>query len=323
MNNKADITAAIVRGLDDAGFRGTVRANVPLAPLTSYGIGGPASLLVEIPTSADLNLFKTCLARNPRPLLIIGGGTNLLISDEGWDGVAIRLMGDFTPIASDGTAIRAGASTPLPRLVTEGCREGLKGIERLAGIPGWVGGALVMNAGTFGEHIGGLVESVQVLTDEGETLSLTAGECDFGYRSSRFQRSGEIVLGCTLKCEQGNPSGLSEEVEQRMEHRRRTQPVDFPSCGCAFRNPPGGKTAAQLIDDAGLKGARHGGAAISDLHANYIVNMGGARASDIVALMALARRRVRDVAGVTLLPEVHGAGFPEPLEVMLNAWNED
>lgn len=308
--------------LREENFEGKISFDLPLAPLTYYRIGGPALIFIEPESTDDLLLARSSLGRIPMPVLLIGAGSNLLISDDGFPGAVIRLAGNFENYQADteGNSIISGASASLSRIVREGCRIGMKGIERLAGIPGSVGGALFMNAGTYGEYIDGLVETVDILTGSNKSSTITSDDCGFAYRTSRFQETAEIILRCKLSGESGNPGEISAEVEKRLEHRRRTQPVDIPSCGCVFRNPRGEKSAGKLIDEAGLKGTRIGDAVISDKHANFIINEGNASANDILSLMALARNMVFERTGVALEPEVRTAGFTESIEVMLDEW---
>jgi UDP-N-acetylmuramate dehydrogenase len=176
-----------------------------------------------------------------------------------------------------------------------------------------------MNAGTFGEYMDGILDSVTVLMKDNEVVTLDPDQCEFGYRTSRFLKTGEIILRCEISGELVDPDLLAPEIRTRLLRRGDTQPIDCPSCGCVFRNPPGEQSAARLIQEAGLKGERRGGAVISDKHANFIVNDRNAKAVDILELMALARNRVRERFAVMLLPEVQAYGFPTTLEGMLNA----
>ena len=319
MNQAQEITDRVNTSLKSAGFSGSVTLCAPLAPFTSYGIGGPASLIAEIPSVDNLVIFKRVTTELSFPVLILGAGTNILFSDEGFQGAVARLTGDFTEMVTEGETIRAGAAVPVARIVREGVRIGFEGIARLAGIPGWVGGAVVMNAGTFGEYMDGLIKDVDVLTVDNTVATLSPDQCAFGYRTSRFLGSGEVVLGCRIAGPAGITDLVAAVVRNRLERRRETQPVDLPSCGCVFKNPSGEKPAAKLIDEAGLKGTKRGGASISSKHANYIVNEGGAKAIDVIELMALVRQRVREKFNIVLMPEVRTYGFPVSLEVMLDA----
>ena len=324
MTARKDIVFDFRRRLLDGGFTGAVSLDAPLAPLTYYKIGGPAAVLAEVPKVEDLAILRNLLSDSPLPCFVMGAGTNLLVADRGFPGVVIRLGDGFAKLESpdEGNMVRCGAAVPLARLVRDGVRMGMAGVERLAGIPGWVGGALYMNAGTHGRYFGEMVESVQVYTTSSGESVVNRDDCAFGYRSSRFQNSEEIILACSIRVGSADPEELAAEVERRLGHRRQTQPVDIPSCGCVFKNPPGEISAARLIEDAGLKGARHGGAVISDKHANFVVNDRQATALDILALMAEARRKVFDLTGVKLVPEVQAVGFDDPIEVMLDAWEQ-
>jgi UDP-N-acetylmuramate dehydrogenase len=307
--------------LDKAGFSGNIQFDIPLAPLTWYRIGGPASALIEIGNIDDLISVKSTIGQLEIPWTLIGGGANLLVSDNGYKGVVVKLTGPFSNIAVDvgKMQITAGSSSSLPTLVREGADIGFRGIERLTGIPGSVGGAIYMNAGTYGEYIGSLIESVEVLTNENAVATLASQQCEFAYRTSRFQKTGEIILGAIFKSEKIDPDKIKTEIDRRLQRRRDTQPVDIPSCGCVFRNPEVGKPAGNLIQDAGLKGMVKGGAKISDKHANFFVNTGNATASDILFLMAVARKRIRDLYGIILDTEVELVGFDKPVEVILDA----
>ncbi len=324
MTARKDIVFHFRRRLLDAGFTGGIALDAPLAPFTYYKIGGPAAVFAEVPKTEDLAILKSLLSEFPLPCFVMGGGTNLLVSDRGFPGVVIRLSDGFANLETPdkGERVRCGAAVPLVRLVREGVRMGMAGVERLAGIPGWVGGALYMNAGTHGRYFGEMVESVQVHTTSSEESVVYSDDCAFGYRSSRFQNSDEIILACSIRVGSANPEELAAEVERRLSRRRQTQPVEIPSCGCVFKNPPGDISAARLIEDAGLKGARHGGAVISDKHANFVVNDRQATAHDILSLMAEARKKVFNLTGVKLAPEVQAVGFDEPIEVMLDAWEQ-
>jgi UDP-N-acetylmuramate dehydrogenase len=304
--------------LNQSSFGGTVASSVPLAPFTSYGIGGPAALLISVPTIDDLIKLKNTLAEFKLPELVLGAGTNILFSDDGFDGIVIRLVGSFEKFEIMDSTFICGSSVPVTRIVREGGRIGFAEIVRLTGIPGWIGGGIVMNAGTFGEYIEEILTSVDILTVDNKHITLPPDQCKFGYRTSRFLHSGEIILNCALSGTIGNPSDVSYEIQQRLERRKNSQPIEFPSCGCVFANPPGDMPAARLIQEAGLKGEHRGSAAISEKHANFIINEGGASANDILELMALVRNRIRKIYGIDLLPEVQAYGFPAPLEVMLD-----
>ena len=309
------------RCLNEHDFRGTIETDVPLAPLTYHKVGGNAAILIEAGNTEDLITLKMNLDEAGLGWKLVGGGANLLVSDDGFDGIILKLYGSFTEVKVDAEniSIWCGSAVPLSTLVREGCVIGMKGIERLAGIPGSVGGAIYMNAGTYREYMGGLTESVDILTEENTVKTLANNDCEFSYRTSRFQKTGEIILGCSVKSEKAYPEKVKAEIEKRLARRKETQPVEIPSCGCVFRNPEDEISAGFLIQEAGLKGVIKGGAMISGKHANFIVNTGNATASDILYLTALARKKVRELFGVTLRTEVELVGFVQPMEEILDA----
>ena len=325
MSDTRKIIGELEKKLESLDFRGKIEHDVPLAPMTYYKVGGNAIVYIEVGNTSDLISLKNTLDRLAFRWMLIGGGANLLVSDAGFEGVIIKLAGTFSELKvdKDSTEIWAGSAVPLLALVREGSQMGLSGIERLAGIPGTVGGAIYMNAGTFGDYIGGLIESVDILTENNIIAVLANSDCGFTYRTSRFQLSKEIILGCRVKSVKDDPSGIMTEVEKRIAQRKISQPIEVPSCGCIFRNPEGDRSAGRLIQDAGLKGETKGGAEISERHANFIVNTGGATASDILYLMALARRKVRDKFGIVLNPEVELIGFDKPVEAILDAYEKE
>ncbi len=322
MNLRSENPRRLADDLPREGFRGNIAFDVPLAPLTYYRIGGPAAVLIEPTTSDELLIASRLLKESRLEVFILGAGSNVLVSDDGFPGAVIRLAGDFEKLGSSekDITIHAGASVSLVRVLKEAVKIGMKGAERLAGIPGWIGGAIFMNAGTHGEYIDGLLESVDMIYESGEPQTIHPDNCGFAYRMSRFQKTGEIIRGCTLIGDRINPKTLEAEIDRRLERRRNTQPVDVPSCGCVFRNPEGDKSAGMLIEEAGLKGTRSGDAVISERHANFVVNEGNASARDVLSLMALAQRKIYESTGIKLLPEVRGVGFEKPLEVILDEW---
>lgn len=271
----------------------------PLARYTTFKIGGPADAYLEIGTVADL-AEAVRFARDRRlPLTMLGFGSNVLVRDGGVRGIVIRLAGDFDRIeflARD--RVHAGAAVRVPHLVSQCAERGLGGDESLVGIPGAVGGALVMNAGTREGEIGALVESVDAF-DEARACAqkLPRSELEFSYRSSNL--GSRIVVGATLQLKPGDKRVIMTRVQQFQQKRRQTQPIHTFNVGSTFKNPPG-RFAAQLIEEAGLKGLACGGARISPMHANFMENFSGAKASDVLELVETARSRVRERFGVEL-----------------------
>jgi len=306
--------------LIDSGFRGRVNLDVPLAPLTYYKIGGPADIVADAVSVDDVILLINLVNETGIEFFVLGAGSNVLVSDEGYRGLIIRLDGEFAKLKKypDESILKAGASVPLSKLLREGASIGMSGIERLAGIPGLIGGAVFMNAGTFGEHIGDLVVDVEVVNPKSGHEILPHDLCAFGYRSTRFQDSGDIILACTLQSKFRDPAQIEALIDEKMEYRKKSQPIENPSCGCVFRNPENRKSAAVLIQETGLKGTVFGGAVISEKHGNFIINLGGAKASDVLALMALAKKAVLAETGVDLEPEVRMIGFDKSVEELLD-----
>jgi UDP-N-acetylmuramate dehydrogenase len=287
-------------------FTDITTENAPLARFTTFGIGGPARLLVEPRSGTELASVVDCLASDGIEYRILGGGANLLIPDEGVPFAVVKLAGDFAKVSFDGTRAEAGAAVPLGRLVSECAKRGLSGAEGLAGIPGTVGGALVMNAGGRWGRIGDVTESVGVLArggaQGGPARVLDKSEIRFGYRESSLR--GEVILGAKLAFREEDPAKVVETTRGFLDEKRRTQDLKAKSAGCVFKNPPEGPSAGALIDQAGLKGARVGGAAVSPIHANFIVNCGNATAREVGELINLMRDKVFASSKVRLELEI-------------------
>ncbi|HTW87250.1 MAG TPA: UDP-N-acetylmuramate dehydrogenase [Candidatus Binataceae bacterium] len=287
-------------------FGARVAANRPLADFTSFRIGGPAELMVAVENQAELLAVLAAAHSEGTPSFCLGSGTNLLVSDRGIRGVVVRLAGEFTQIAFDGMQVRAGAAAQFGALVEHAVARGLGGLEFGEGIPGSVGGGLVMNAGAFGGEIARVVTFVHGATIEGAARSLSNGEVGFTYRRTDLPR-GFIITRVDFELWSGDRESLGARVAELKAKRAARQPRGLPNAGSIFKNPPG-NFAGRLLESAGMKGARVGAAAFSDQHANFIVNLGGARADDVRALIETARRRVREISGVALEPEVRLVG---------------
>jgi UDP-N-acetylmuramate dehydrogenase len=275
----------------------------PLSRHTTYATGGAAELLI-VPASAEelARALEFCEAHG-LPWRVLGAGSNLLVSDRGVAGVVFKLRGTLEELKAHGERVVAGAGLMLPRLVVAAAREGLSGLEYLAGIPGTVGGALAMNAGAHGHDIGGCVRSVTFWETGAGVRQLGREELGFAYRDSLLKHGRRVALGAEFELARGERGAIEGVMSELLARRKATQPIGERSAGCVFRNPPGAFAGA-LIERAGLKGTRLGGAEISTRHANFIVNTGGATAADIKALMELVRERVRETAGVELAPEI-------------------
>jgi UDP-N-acetylmuramate dehydrogenase len=289
-----------------------LRQGVGLQPFTTWKVGGPAEWFAEPGEREELISLAAWARAQGLSLRCIGAGSNLLIADSGLPGLTIcnrRLQGSRLDAASG--LVEAEAGEPIPTLARKAARLGLSGLEWAVGIPGTVGGAVVMNAGAQGGCTAEWLHSVRVLdpANPAMPLELEARELDFAYRHSRLQVETWIVLAATFKLEAGHdPAAITSSTSANLHSRTSTQPYQQPSCGSVFRNPEPQK-AGQLIEALGLKGLRIGDAQVSPIHANFIVNIGQASASDIDALIAAVQRRVLASHGLTLHPEVKRLGF--------------
>lgn len=282
-----------------------VRENEPMALHTSWQVGGAADYYLLPADETELQEIVRYCKREGLPLFVFGNGTNLLVRDGGIRGLVAQIGAPFNYIYREGELLRAGAGVSLTSLARRAAKEGLQGCGFGAGIPGSLGGALVMNAGAFGSYIGSLVEEVRLVCPDGGAISLGSEELVFGYRRSNLAGKG-IIVEALLRLKQGEPAALAEEVESYLAERRRRHPSQ-PSAGSVFRNPPG-RPAGGLIEEAGGKGLSVGPAQVSEKHANFIVNNGGATAADIEELIGVVRRRVKDRFAVELQTEVRIIG---------------
>ncbi len=289
-----------------ARFGDRVRAAMPLAGLTSFQIGGPADLFVNVEDEAELMHAKAAAYRAGVPCFCLGAGTNLLVSDRGMRGLVVRLGDGFGKIKIGSTKVVAGAGAAFGALVLAVIDQGLEGLEFGEGIPGTVGGGLVMNAGAFGGEIAKVVTLVHGVTEAGAAVALTRDEVKFAYRRTELP-SHFIITRVDFELARGDRELLMERVAQLKAKRASRQPRGVPNAGSIFKNPPG-NFAGKLLEGAGLKGTRLGGAAFSDQHANFIVNLGGAQAVEVRALIDMARIKVKEQSGVLLEPEVRLVG---------------
>jgi UDP-N-acetylmuramate dehydrogenase len=295
-----------------------VRRDVALAPLTTFKVGGPAECLVEVRDSGALETALKIAAQTGVAAVVLGGGSNVLVSDAGVRGVVIRAQGGSTTLEGE-SDVRADAGVRLNGLIRWVMTRGLAGLEVFAGTPGSVGGAVCGNAHYAGHSIGERVKSARLLARGGGVVDVPAADLEFAYGWSRAGRSGDVVLAVVFALTPGaDPSTLRETARRALAHRQRTQPLGLPSAGCVFRNPnpsvdrvPDGipPSAGALIDRAGLKGLAIGRARVSSTHANFIVNEGGASASDVRRLIDKCREEVLARFGVTLREEIRLLGW--------------
>lgn len=289
--------------LPDALTPQEVTRDAPLAPWTSVRVGGAAEALVR-PASPDTLVAVLRFCRDEGvPLAVLGGGANTLVGDLGVPGVTLKLPSDYFPEAIEGTRVTVNAGSAIARIVTLMKQQRLVGAEFLAGIPGTLGGAVSMNAGTKHGECMSIVEAVELATADG--LGWVSGLA-YRYRHTELP-AGAVVTRVRFGLREGDTEASARAMEADLGYRKRTQPLSQPNFGSVFTNPPG-HFAGALIEQVGLKGHRVGNAQISTLHANWIVNLGGAKAADVTALMAEAQRRVLDATGVHLTPEVKRLG---------------
>ena len=288
-----------------------VRTSFPLAPLTSFRIGGPAALYLEPEAEADLIAAGEALRQTGLPFVVLGKGSNVLVGDGGFPGLVIRLGRGYRWAARDGDRLRGGGAMPLPALSGVALSHRLSGLEFGVAIPASFGGAVRMNAGAHGSEVGEVVEAVEVFElMSGRRSAIPAVEVGFRYRNTGLPLDA-VVVAATTRLSPGDPAEIRARMDDAREWRRRTQPLAEPNCGSVFKNPPGGH-AARLIEEAGLKGFAIGGASISSKHANFIVAGPGATAVDVLALIERARDTVEQRTGIRLDPEVHLVGDLDP-----------
>jgi UDP-N-acetylmuramate dehydrogenase len=282
------------------------RREIPLAPMTTLKVGGPAAGFLEVDDAEHLAVILATLAARPAvPWMVLGKGSNLLVSDRGFPGLVLRLGQGFHAVEVAGAAVHAGAAVPMPVLAQTCAQHGLAGLEFAAGVPATVGGSVRMNAGAHGGETAVHLVSATVVEAAGRREVLPA-ELNFSYRHSELSRSS-VVVSAHWQLVPDSRDAVLARVEAVKASRRATQPIGERTCGSVFTNPPGGY-AAQLIESCGLKGERHGTARISPMHANFIETDRGASASDVAALVRHARAVVRRERGVDLVPEVRLVG---------------
>lgn len=296
------MSSSLADNLRSSGFRGEIRAEEPLAPLTTWRIGGPAEILATPQDAEDAAAAIRWARRRDLPWHVLGNGSNLLIGDDGVRGLVLRVRNVLSRFHVDGATLTAGAGASFPRLANVAAEHGLAGLEFAAGIPGTVGGAVVMNAGWHEHEIGNVVTSVDFMEADGFVATYRRDACGFGYRTSAFRDRRGIVLSAVLALAREAPEVVKERLARFAASRKLNQPTDLPSCGSVFLKPEG-DFAGRLIEAAGLKGRRVGGIQVSPKHANFFVNLGGGTARDVLALVAIVEAEVSRRFGVRLVRE--------------------
>ena len=296
--------------------RGRVRRDVPLAAYTTYRIGGPAAVLIEPADADDVGRALAAIHQAGAPWLAIGLGSNLLVADAGFPGVVLRLGRGLDGIEARGPVWRVGAGLPTPLLARRSAAAGLAGVHRLVGVPGTVGGGVAMNAGAHGQEFKDVVRRVWLVGAGGRVEERDGAALPWRYRSAGLE--GVVVVAAEVELDPAEPRRLEAEIKAHFEWRKAGTPFNEPCCGSVFRNPAAGRergtagetrTAGQLIDAAGLKGFQIGGAQVSPMHANYIVNLGDATAADVLRVIETIRERVRREWSVELDLEVKLVGL--------------
>jgi UDP-N-acetylmuramate dehydrogenase len=288
----------LIEGLDGV----AAREDELLSLHTTFGVGGPCDLMVWVSNAEALKEVVTLVRTHSVPVVLLGNGSNLLVRDGGIPGVVLRLADDFRVIDVEGSKVSAGAGAGLAEVVGRATSQGVCGLDFLAGIPGTVGGAVATNAGSRDVWVSHRLVAINVLAPDLKEVVLAEGDVEFGYRRCSLDREW-IITGAVLAGYPGSVEEARRGVENHLDGRRATQPSGLATAGCVFKNPPG-DSAGRMIDEVGMKGHRVGGAQVSTLHANWIVNTGGATASEILALIDLIVERVKERYGSELELEI-------------------
>lgn len=284
-----------------------LRADEPMSRHTTFRIGGPVRIMALPKTEEEAEkAVRTALQHDVRPFYM-GNGSDLLVSDAGYEGFVLKTVDGMGGLCADGTRITAGSGVLLSQLSSFAMEHGLSGLEFAHGIPGSLGGAVTMNAGAYDGSMSTVVRSVRCLTEDGEIQTLTGDALDFSYRHSAFSDEKRLILGATLELKPGEPAAIKALMDDLGHRRRHKQPLSLPSAGSTFKRPQG-YFAAALIDECKLKGVSIGGAQVSKKHAGFLVNVGEATCSDVLKLADLVRETVRTQAGVELELEIRTLG---------------
>lgn len=285
-----------------------VQENAPLSAYTTFKVGGPADLLLTLPDGKAAAKLLCACNETATPTFLLGNGSNMVVGDKGIRGVTWR----FDPahaacVLQDETTVFCHAGMPLMRLCTFAREHVLTGLEFAFGIPGTVGGAMYMNAGAYDGQMADVAVSAEVIRADGSIGNVAAADMAFSYRHSAFMENGDIVAAVTLQLQKGDPAAIRARMQALMDRRREKQPLEYPSAGSFFKRPPG-HFAGALIEQAGLKGFAVGGAAVSEKHAGFVINTGGATAADIRALADAVIQKIKERTGIIMQPEVRFVG---------------
>ncbi len=280
-----------------------IRMQEPMSKHTTFRVGGPAKMLVQVEGTEQLQKIVSYLSRLEEPYIVIGNGSNLLVSDKGYDGVVLKIASGMENIQVRGEKIHVQAGALLTKTAMEAAKHGLTGMEFASGIPGCIGGAVVMNAGAYDGEMSHVVESVTVVNQTGELMVLDRNTMEFSYRNSIIKNRPYIVAEAVLRLQKGEEAQIRSKMDEFAKLRREKQPLEYPSAGSTFKRPEG-YFAGKLIMDAGLRGYRIGGAQVSEKHCGFLVNVGNATAEDIHELIMVVQETVKEKLHVELETEV-------------------
>lgn len=297
----------IIKCFNDLLGKEKVRISEPMNRHTTFRIGGPADYFLLPSTAEEVKKILEICKEKELPYFILGNGSNLLVSDEGYCGVIIQLYRNYGGITVEGTDIRAGAGALLSQIASAAKNASLTGFEFAGGIPGTLGGAVVMNAGAYGGEMKDVLKEVTVMTEQGEIMTIPAEKLEMGYRTSLVKKAGYLVLEAVISLKVGDVEEIKAIMKDLTEKRVSKQPLEYPSAGSTFKRPEG-YFAGKLIMDAGLRGYQVGGAQVSEKHCGFVINKGNATAADVCGLMKDVQEKVQEQFGVTLEPEVKFLG---------------
>ena len=297
----------IIKCFNDLLGEEKVRISEPMSRHTTFRIGGPADYFLLPSTAEEVKKILEICKEKELPYFILGNGSNLLVSDEGYYGVIIQLYRNYGGITVEGTNIRAGAGALLSQIASAAKNASLTGFEFAGGIPGTLGGAVVMNAGAYGGEMKDVLKEVTVMTEQGEIMTIPAEKLEMGYRTSLVKKAGYLVLEAVISLKAGDVEEIKAIMKDLTEKRVSKQPLEYPSAGSTFKRPEG-YFAGKLIMDAGLRGYQVGGAQVSEKHCGFVINKGNATAADVCGLMKDVQEKVQEQFGVTLEPEVKFLG---------------
>lgn len=293
----------VIAGLANLVPEDNILVNEPMKKHTTFRIGGEAACFVRIENARQLSAVHSYLQEAGVPMLVLGNGSNLLVSDEGFEGVVLEICDKMSGISVEGTKMIVQAGALMSKIARVAYENGLTGFEFAAGIPGTIGGGTVMNAGAYGSELKQVITSVKMLNAKGELIELSNEEMEFGYRTSIIKKQSLIVVEVILQLREGKKEDILALMEDLAFRRRDKQPLEYPSAGSTFKRPEG-YFAGKLIMDAGLRGYRVGGAQVSEKHCGFVINAGDATAKDVLELMEHVKNTVRETFGVELEPEV-------------------